>query len=30
MHYPPFTQGHRPGLHVLLSASILEVPHEPI
>lgn len=30
MHYPPFTQGHRLELHVVLSASILEVPHEPI
>ena len=30
MHFPPFTQGHRPGLHVVLSASTLEVPHEPL
>ncbi len=30
MHFPPFTQGHRPGLQAVLSASILEVPHEPL
>ncbi|PZW47447.1 hypothetical protein F469_01316 [Pseudomonas sp. URMO17WK12:I2] len=30
MHYPPFTQGHRPGLQVVFSTSIPEVPHEPL
>lgn len=27
MHYPPFTQGLRPGLLAVVSTSILEVPH---
>jgi hypothetical protein len=28
MHYPPFTQGLRPGLlAVVVSTSVLEVPH---
>ncbi|SDG81256.1 hypothetical protein SAMN05216588_10146 [Pseudomonas flavescens] len=30
MHYPPFTQGLRPGLLAVVSTSVLEVLHEPL
>jgi len=30
MHYPPFTQGLRPGLQAVVSTSVLEVPHDQV
>ncbi len=30
MHYPPFTQGLRPGLLAFVSTSVLEVPHDQV
>jgi hypothetical protein len=30
MHYPPFTQGRRPGLLAAVSTSVVEVPHDQV
>ncbi len=30
MHYPPFTQGLRPGLLAVVSTSVLEVLHDQV